>query len=102
MNRAKSVNLLSRTSLTKAAECLKALAHPRRLQIIQLLLGGKRYTVMEIKQTFGLTQSTATANLQFLQRSGLLTRSKSGRSVYYEIAEPQLQDMVNCILRHFD
>jgi len=102
MNPAKSVNLLSHTSLAKAAEFLKALAHPRRLQINQLLLGGKRYTVMEIKQTFGLTQSTASASLQFLQRSGLLKRSKSGRAVYYEIAEPQLHDIVNCIIRRFD
>ena len=50
MKQDNSTNLLSYKSLARAAECLKALAHPRRLQIVQLLLDGELYTVMEIKQ----------------------------------------------------
>jgi len=96
-----STNLLSYKSLARAAECLKALAHPRHLQIVQLLLDGELYTVMEIKQKLGLTQSTTSEYLRFLQQCGLLTSSKSGRSVYYEIAEPQLQDILSCINRRF-
>ena len=101
MNQKNSTNLLNYQSLAKAAECLKALAHPHRLQIIQLLLEGELYTVMEIKQKFGLTQSSTSEHLRFLQRCGFLKSSKSGRSVYYEIAEPQLQDILSCINRRF-
>ncbi len=101
MDHENSTHLLSYQSLVRAAECLKALAHPNRLQIIQLLLEGEPYTVMEIKQMFGLTQSTTSAHLRFLQRCGLLTSSKFGQSVYYEISEPHLEDIVNCINRRF-
>ncbi len=101
MDHENSTHLLSYQSLVRAAECLKALAHPNRLQIIQLLLEGEPYTVMEIKQMFGLTQSTTSAHLRFLQCCGLLTSSKLGQSVYYEISEPHLEDIVNCINRRF-
>ena len=101
MDHENSTHPLSYQSLVRAAECLKALAHPNRLQIIQLLLEGEAYTVMEIKQMFGLTQSTTSAHLRFLQRCGLLTSSKFGQSVYYEISEPHLEDIVNCINRRF-
>ena len=37
-------------ALSVAAECLKTLAHPHRLQIVQLLLEGELYAVSEIAE----------------------------------------------------
>ena len=41
--------LTSLVALTQAAECLKTLAHPHRLRMVQMLLQGK-YTVGELAE----------------------------------------------------
>ena len=43
------LNLTPLESLEQAAECLKTLAHPHRLRIVQMLLQG-RYTVGELAE----------------------------------------------------
>ena len=46
----KSTRLTSLAALEEAAECLKTLAHPHRLRMVQMLLRG-RYTVGELAET---------------------------------------------------
>lgn len=92
---------LNQTALQNAAECLRILAHPHRLQIVQLLLGGSRYTVGEIAEACELNQPTTSDHLRLMQRCGFLTSQREGRTVYYEIAEPHLQDIMNCIQARF-
>lgn len=92
---------LDREALTEAAECLKTLAHPHRLQIVQLLLTGKRFTVNELAEACELNQPTTSDHLRLMQRCGFLTSEKEGRSVFYRIAEPHLQDIMNCIQSRF-
>ena len=48
-------------ALTQAAECLKALAHPHRLRIVQLLLTGEPYTVNELAE---VVRNRATCGLR--------------------------------------
>ena len=38
-------NLLGLEALNNAADCLRILAHPHRLMIVQLLLSGKPFTL---------------------------------------------------------
>ncbi len=88
-------------ALNNAAECLRILAHPHRLQIVQLLLPGNRHTVGEIAMQCELNQPTTSDHLRLMQRCGFLTSQREGRTVYYEIAEPHLQDIMNCIRSRF-
>ncbi len=88
-------------ALEMAAECLKTLAHPHRLQIVQLLLAGELYTVNEIAEEFGLSQPTTSDHLRLMQRCGFLKSTKEGRTVYYEIAEPHLMEIMNCMKSRF-
>lgn len=101
MNKKRKTAKLDIEALTMAAECLKALAHPHRLQIVQLLLEGELYTVNEIAEFCELTQPTTSDHLRLMQRCGFLKSSKEGRTVYYEIAEPHLQDIMNCMQSRF-
>lgn len=84
-----------------AAECLKALAHPHRLQIVQLLLSGKPFSVNEIAEHCDLNQPTTSDHLRLMQRCGFLTSQREGRTVYYEVAEPHLEDIMACIQSRF-
>lgn len=55
----------------KAAECLKTLAHPLRLRIIQLLLHGK-HTVGDLAADCEIADNVGSDQLRLLQRCGFL------------------------------
>ena len=83
-----------------AAECLKTLAHPVRLRVVQLLLHG-RYTVGEIAEDCEIPDNVASEHLRLLQRCGFLSSQREGRRVYYEVAEPHLKQLMACVEGRF-
>ena len=87
-------------AFAQAAECLKTLAHPVRLRIVQLLLHG-RYTVGELAEDCGIPDNVASEHLRLMQRCGLFTSEREGRRVFYQVAEPHLADIMNCIESRF-
>jgi DNA-binding transcriptional ArsR family regulator len=87
-------------ALALAAECLKALAHPVRLRMVQLLLHGQ-YTVGELAEDCQIPDNVASEHLRLMQRCGFLTSERQGRKVFYQVAEPHLQDIMNCIENRF-
>jgi len=101
MNKKRDTKILDIAALTMAAECLKALAHPHRLQIVQLLLSGERYSVNDIAETCDLNQPTTSDHLRLMHRCGFLKSQRVGRAVYYEVAEPHLKDIMTCIQGRF-
>jgi DNA-binding transcriptional ArsR family regulator len=98
--RAKSPKLISLDALEQAAECLRTLAHPHRLRILQMLLRG-RYTVGELAESCEIPSHMASEHLRLMQRCGLLTNEKEGRKAYYQIAEPHLENIMACIEARF-
>ncbi len=87
-------------ALEQAAECLKTLAHPHRLRMVQMLLRG-RYTVGELAEACGIPSHMASEHLRLMQRCGFMTSEKDGRNVYYQIAEPHLANIMTCIEARF-
>ncbi len=87
-------------ALEQAAECLKTLAHPHRLRIVQMLLRG-RYTVGELAQACGIPSHMASEHLRLMQRCGFMTNAKEGRKAYYQIAQPHLAGIMACIEERF-
>src|SRR5271169_5794799 len=83
-------------ALEQAAECLKTLAHPHRLRMIQMLLHGQ-YTVGELAEACGIPSHMASEHLRLMQRCGLLSPKKDGRKAYYQIVEPHLANIMTCI-----
>ncbi len=86
--------------LAEAAECLRLLAHPHRLRIVQMLLSG-RYTVGELADACEIPSNMASGHLRLLQHAGLLMSERDGRKTYYDVAEPHLQDIMDCIEGRF-
>lgn len=66
----------------------KAMAEPTRLKILKLLWShaAKPLTVSQVAETLGLSQPAATKHLQLLLQSGLLTRSREGPAVFYQVS----------------
>src|SRR5687767_6468325 len=87
-------------ALARAAECLKTLAHPHRLRMVQLLLQGQ-YTVGELAEACEIPSHMASEHLRLMQRCGFLKADKEGRFVYYSVAEPHLAGIMSCIESRF-
>ncbi len=88
-------------ALGEAAECLRVLAHPHRLRMIQMLLSGQ-FTVSELAESCELPTAMASEHLRLMQRCGFLTSEKEGRKVFYQVAEPHLEKIMHCIEERFD
>ena len=87
-------------ALTDAAECLRTLAHPHRLRMVQMLLQG-RFTVGELAEACEIPSHMASEHLRLMQRSGLLAQEKQGRFVYYTLVEPHLASILRCVEARF-
>jgi DNA-binding transcriptional ArsR family regulator len=99
-DQSKNLALMPLDRLEQAAECLKTLAHPHRLRMVQMLLRG-RYTVGELADSCGIKSHVASEHLRLMQRCGLLRSSKDGRKAYYEVAELHLGKLMHCVETRF-
>lgn len=100
MNAKTKLKLTSLEMLGQAAECLRTLAHPHRLRIVQMLLQGE-YAVGELAEACDIPSHMASEHLRLMQRCGFLAAQKQGRFVYYSIAEPHLESIMTCIETRF-
>lgn len=96
----KVIRLMPMTALERAAECLKILAHPHRLRMIEMLLRS-RHTVGALAQSCGIPSHMASEHLRLMHRCGLMKGQKEGRQVYYQITEPHLANILACIEERF-
>lgn len=96
----KTVNLLDRRSLVRAAACLRVLSHPVRLRMVDLMLQG-RFTVGEIAGACRIPSHIASEHLRLMERCGLLSREREGRRTFYRAAEIHLEEIMSCVRSHF-
>ena len=96
----RSGKLIELDVMGQAAECLRTLAHPVRLRMVQLLLNDS-YSVGELAEACEIANHMASEHLRLMQHCGFLSRRQEGRYTYYEIAEPHLRDIMSCIESRF-
>lgn len=95
------LHLTDLEALGQAAECLRVLAHPHRLRMIQMLLAGE-FTVGELAEACELPTAMASEHLRLMQRCGFLKSEKDGRKVFYRVTEPHLKNFLRCVEARFD
>ena len=83
-----------------AAECLRLLSHPHRLQVIALLLEGE-YSVGELAKACDVLQNVMSEHLGLMKHKGFIKARKVGNKVYYTIQEPAMASIMSCIRRRF-
>ena len=75
------------------AELFKALAHPARIRILEVLGEGER-AVGEMQPEVGIELSHLSQQLAVLRRAGLVSARKEGTSVIYAIKDPQVTTLL--------
>ena len=90
---------LSREVLQVVAADLKAVAHPMRLKMIEVLEAGER-TVSRIQTTLGIGQSITSQHLQILRRYGIVAGRREGNRVFYSLKNLHMLELLDCIRRN--
>lgn len=81
------------------AEVMKAVAHPVRLQIIELL-ETKEMCVGDIVAAVGGKQSITSQQLNMMRDKGVLACRRDGAKVYYRIENKNVIKLIHCIHSH--
>lgn len=80
------------------ADVLKAMAHPTRLFMLEMLAKGER-CVCELNELVVADHSTISKHLAILKQSGLVSDRKEGLKVYYRLEVPCILDFMKCITK---
>ncbi|MFP3937334.1 MAG: ArsR/SmtB family transcription factor [Phycisphaerae bacterium] len=83
------------------ARTLKAVAHPLRLRIIDLLEGGER-SVGDISESLGAKPAVTSQQLGLMRDRGILDVRHEGTHAYYRIANPNVVEVIHCVRRSCD
>jgi len=70
----------------RAADLLKALAHPARLLVLCRLVDGET-SVGELQPLVGLSMSALSQHLATLREMELVTTRRESQAIYYSLAE---------------
>jgi DNA-binding transcriptional ArsR family regulator len=82
--------------LQRAADILKTVAHPVRLQIIDFLEPGEK-SVSELCQCLGTQQPYTSQQLNLMKAKGILSSRRNGNQVFYSIANPKVVKVIHCV-----
>lgn len=75
-------------------EQLRAIAHPVRIAILHLLQAETCLSVTAIHQSLDIEQATASHHLRILRQAGVLNLQRSGRYVFYTLANPIFSEVL--------
>ncbi|HUM14449.1 MAG TPA: metalloregulator ArsR/SmtB family transcription factor [Candidatus Nitrosotalea sp.] len=83
------------------AEFFKALAHPVRIRILEILVRGER-SVQELQGALGIDQPTVSQQLAVLRGKNIVDARKEGTAVRYTVRDPTVRDLLDVTRRIFD
>lgn len=75
------------------AEFFKALAHPLRIRILELLAEGEK-SVNEIQTIVGSEGSAVSQQLQILRAKNIVSGTKEGNKVIYTLKDPMIIELL--------
>jgi len=83
------------------AEFFKALAHPMRIRILEVLCEGDK-NVNELQAILGSEGSAVSQQLAVLRNKNVVSGIKEGTSVIYSLRDPLIKDLLEVARRIFD
>jgi ArsR family transcriptional regulator len=84
-------------SYEQAAERFKALGHPSRLRILDMLRADE-VCVCHIEAALGKRQAYVSQQLMALREAGLVVARREGGRIYYRLADEGLHALLDLIL----
>ena len=79
--------------IKKAALIFRAINHPLRRQMLQLLHENARMTVTEVYIKLRLEQSVASQHLAILRKAGMVGTERQGKFIFYSVNYQRLKQV---------
>ena len=89
----------SRQLQTLKAEFFRALAHPIRIRLLEVLVDTPDRSVQDLQRTLGIDQPIVSQQLARLRASGIVVSSHSGAATRYSVSDPLLKDLLTIAKR---
>ena len=86
---------------TFKSEFFKALAHPVRIRILEILRRGER-SVQELQEALALDQSAVSQQLAVLRRKNIVDARKEGTTVRYAMRDSRVGQLLDVARAIFD
>ncbi len=83
------------------AEFFKALGHPVRIRILEVLVAGER-SVQELQEGLDLDQPVVSQQLAMLRAKNIVKARKVGTTVRYTVRDASLRELLQAARRIFD
>ncbi len=83
------------------AELFRALAHPTRIRLLELLRAGEM-SVSELQQRLGIEVASVSQQLGVLRGQQLVSARREGTSVFYRLRDPKAGELLDVARAIFD
>ena len=90
-------SVLNKESLDKQAKILRAISHPIRIALLDLLQEQNELTVKEIHESLNLKQAETSHHLGILRDKVVLRAKRDGKTIRYSLKIEKLTQIINCI-----
>jgi DNA-binding transcriptional ArsR family regulator len=82
------------------AEFFKALAHPTRIAIVEMLREGE-LSAGALIERLGLEQANASQHLAVMRTKQIVTSRKAGNQVFYSVRDPRIIEVLDIMRSYF-
>ena len=86
-------------TLYDLSDFFKVLGDSTRISIL-FAIDGEPMCVCDIAELLGMTKSAVSHQLKILRQSALVTYRKSGKNVFYTLADDHVRDIIEKALEH--
>ena len=83
----------------RSSHVLKALSHPLRLEILELL-SDNEYCVTGISNALNIRQAVSSHHLTILKNSGIVYSNKKGAKTYYIVTDNLAKGIISFLKRN--
>lgn len=80
------------------AQFFKALAHPVRIRILEILVKGEA-RVQDLQKALSLDQPIVSQQLARLRSTGIVVTRKERTTTFYDVADPEMADLLRVAKR---
>ncbi len=95
----KKVIMPDPSTLYDLADFFKIFGDSTRMNIL-FAIDGEPMCVCDIADLLGMTKSAVSHQLKILRQSDLITYRRSGKNVFYTLADDHVRDIINKALEH--
>jgi len=83
-----------RNIVKKISGDLRAMSHPLRLKIIQLIKRNGSINVNRIYRALDMEQSMTSQHLRVLRQHGIVDAKRDGKMIYYSVNEARIHEIM--------